>query len=160
MGLEAVRYLTDRSAVAVFSATRPHRRASSGSDGFWLATDKSEHDDNGHPDLRQPWYIEIGRRMVSRRLGTKRMPAVAMGAARGARGLQGALTKGRSSSGRDGLSAQVAASAVRIKAGRDFEPVFLIMVARWLSTVRWLMPRSAAMFLLGWPASTRSKIWR
>ena len=28
--------------------------------------------------------------------------------------------------------------------------------ARWFSTVRWLMPRSAAMFLLGWPASTRS----
>ena len=26
--------------------------------------------------------------------------------------------------------------------------------ARWFSTVRWLMPRSAAIFLLGWPART------
>ena len=32
--------------------------------------------------------------------------------------------------------------------------------ARWFSTVRWLMPRSAAMFLLGWPARTNSMIWR
>lgn len=34
--------------------------------------------------------------------------------------------------------------------------------ARWFSTVRWLMPRSAAMFLLGWPARTSSMIsrWR
>ena len=55
---------------------------------------------------------------------------------------------------------QAAASAVRTSAGRDFELVFLMMAARWLSTVRWLMPRSAAMFLLGWPARTRSKIWR
>jgi len=44
---------------------------------------------------------------------------------------------------------QAAASAVRTSAGRDFELVFLMMAARWLSTVRWLMPRSAAMFLLG-----------
>ena len=32
--------------------------------------------------------------------------------------------------------------------------------ARWFSTVRWLMPRSAAIFLLGWPARTSSMIWR
>src|SRR5688572_26983175 len=56
--------------------------------------------------------------------------------------------------------AQPAASAVRISAGRDFEPVFFMVAARWLSTVRWLMPRSAAMFLLGWPARTRPKICR
>jgi hypothetical protein len=49
--------------------------------------------------------------------------------------------------------------AVRIRAGRDFEPVFLMMAARWLSTVRWLIPRSAEMFLLGSQARTRSKIW-
>ena len=58
------------------------------------------------------------------------------------------------------VALQAAASAVRISAGRDFEPVFLMMAARWLSTVRWLIPRSTAMFLLGWPARTRSKIWR
>ena len=56
--------------------------------------------------------------------------------------------------------AQAAAIAVRISAGRDFDPVLRMMAARWLSTVRWLMPRSAAMFLLGWPARTRSRIWR
>jgi hypothetical protein len=61
---------------------------------------------------------------------------------------------------RHGLGAQAAAIAVRIRAGRDLEPVFFMIAARWLSTVRWLMPRSAAMFLLGCPASTRSKIWR
>jgi hypothetical protein len=48
---------------------------------------------------------------------------------------------------------------VRIRVGRDLEPVFFMIAARWLSTVRSLMPRSAAMFLLGWPASTRSNIW-
>ena len=58
------------------------------------------------------------------------------------------------------LVAQAAAIAVRIRAGSDLEPVFLMIAARWLSTVRWLMPRSAAMFLLGCPASTRSNIWR
>jgi hypothetical protein len=29
---------------------------------------------------------------------------------------------------------------------------FPFRLARWFSTVRWLIPRSAAMFLLGWPA--------
>ena len=53
-----------------------------------------------------------------------------------------------------------AASANRANAGSDFEPVFFMIEARWFSTVRWLMPRSAAMFLLGWPARTRSMIWR
>ena len=33
------------------------------------------------------------------------------------------------------------------------------LAARWLSTVRWLIPRSAEMFLLGSQARTRSKIW-
>ena len=49
-----------------------------------------------------------------------------------------------------------ATSASRASAGSDFEPVLFMMEARWFSTVRWLMPRSAAIFLLGWPASTRS----
>ena len=53
-----------------------------------------------------------------------------------------------------------AASAKRISAERECEPVFFMTAARWFSTVRWLMPRSAAMFLLGWPASTSSMIWR
>jgi len=42
-----------------------------------------------------------------------------------------------------------AAKANRANAGSDFEPVRFMIAARWLSTVRWLMPRSAAMFLLG-----------
>jgi len=42
-----------------------------------------------------------------------------------------------------------AASASRASAGRDFDPVRFMIEARWLSTVRWLMPRSAAIFLLG-----------
>ena len=49
-----------------------------------------------------------------------------------------------------------ATSASRASAGSDFDPVRFMIDARWFSTVRWLMPRSAAMFLLGWPASTRS----
>ena len=49
-----------------------------------------------------------------------------------------------------------ATSASRASAGSDFDPVLFMIDARWFSTVRWLMPRSAAMFLLGWPASTRS----
>src|ERR1700733_15031783 len=55
-----------------------------------------------------------------------------------------------------------AARARRISAGIEREPVFFITAARWFSTVRWLTPRSAAMFLLGWPASTRSMTsrWR
>ena len=53
-----------------------------------------------------------------------------------------------------------AASAKRISAESECEPVFFMTAARWFSTVRWLMPRSAAMFLLGWPASTSSMIWR
>src|SRR5580698_1281171 len=57
-------------------------------------------------------------------------------------------------------SSLVAAIISRASAGSDFAPVFFMMEARWFSTVRWLMPRSAAMFLLGWPAKTRSMIWR
>ena len=53
-----------------------------------------------------------------------------------------------------------AARAKRISAESPCEPVFFMTAARWFSTVRWLMPRSAAMFLLGWPASTSSMIWR
>ena len=49
-----------------------------------------------------------------------------------------------------------AASANRASAGSDLVPVFVMIAARWFSTVRWLMPRSAAMFLLGWPARTIS----
>ena len=58
-----------------------------------------------------------------------------------------------------GLVAQAAAIAVRIRAGRDLKP----LPSHWramVSTERWLMPRSATMFLLECPASTRSKIWR
>ena len=49
-----------------------------------------------------------------------------------------------------------ARSANLASAGSDFDPVLFMIEARWFSTVRWLMPRSAAMFLLGWPASTLS----
>jgi hypothetical protein len=49
-----------------------------------------------------------------------------------------------------------AASANRANAGSDLVPVFVMIEARWFSTVRWLMPRWAAMFLLGWPARTIS----
>jgi hypothetical protein len=37
---------------------------------------------------------------------------------------------------------------------------FFTVDARWFSTVRWLVLRSAAIFLLGWPATTISMIWR
>jgi hypothetical protein len=40
-------------------------------------------------------------------------------------------------------------SANLANAGSDFDPVLFMMEARWFSTVRWLTPRSAAMFLLG-----------
>src|SRR5271169_5062854 len=50
--------------------------------------------------------------------------------------------------------ASAAASARRARAGTDLDSVRLMISPRWLSTVRWLMPRSAAMFLLGWPAKT------
>src|SRR4029077_20899352 len=53
-----------------------------------------------------------------------------------------------------------AESAKRISAESECEPVFFMTAARWFSTVRWLMPRSAAMFLLGWPATPSSMIWR
>ena len=53
---------------------------------------------------------------------------------------------------------RAAASASLASAGSDFDPVFFMIEARWFSTVRWLMPRSAAMFLLGWPARTSSMI--
>ena len=33
-------------------------------------------------------------------------------------------------------------------AGRDFDPVFFMIEARWFSTVRWLMQRCVAIFLL------------
>lgn len=45
--------------------------------------------------------------------------------------------------------ADSAASARRANAGSDRVPVFRMIAARWFSTVRWLMPRSAAIFLLG-----------
>jgi hypothetical protein len=44
---------------------------------------------------------------------------------------------------------EFAASARRIGAESECDPVFFMTAARWFSTVRWLMPRSAAMFLLG-----------
>jgi hypothetical protein len=43
----------------------------------------------------------------------------------------------------------LAANARRISAESVCDPVFFMTAARWFSTVRWLMPRSAAMFLLG-----------
>jgi hypothetical protein len=42
-----------------------------------------------------------------------------------------------------------AASASRASSGSDLVPVFVMIEARWFSTVRWLIPRSTAMFLLG-----------
>ena len=56
----------------------------------------------------------------------------------------------------DNFAQPDARSANRASTGSDFDPVLFIIEARWFSTVRWLMPRSAAMFLLGWPASTLS----
>ena len=44
---------------------------------------------------------------------------------------------------------EAAASANRAKAGSDLAPILFMIEARWFSTVRWLIPRSAAMFLLG-----------
>ncbi len=44
---------------------------------------------------------------------------------------------------------RAAASARRARAGSEVDPVRFMIEARWFSTVRWLMPRSAAMFLLG-----------
>jgi len=46
----------------------------------------------------------------------------------------------------------------RPKSGNERAPDFFMIAARWFSTVRRLMPRSMAIFLLGWPASTRSMI--
>jgi hypothetical protein len=39
--------------------------------------------------------------------------------------------------------------AKRISAESECEAVFFMTAARWFSTVRWLIPRAAAMFLLG-----------
>ena len=55
---------------------------------------------------------------------------------------------------------EFAARARRARAGSEVTPVRSMMDARWFSTVRWLMPRSAAMFLLGYPATTRRMISR
>ena len=59
------------------------------------------------------------------------------------------------------LGSQIAdatAIVARTNPGMDLEPVFFIMAARWLSTVRKLMPRSAAIILLGCPSRTSSSI--
>jgi hypothetical protein len=72
---------------------------------------------------------------------------------RGLKALASRLPKTRSTA----LCAQPAARSANLaSAGSDFDPVLFIMPARWFSTVRWLIPRSAAMFLLGSPASTLS----
>lgn len=42
-----------------------------------------------------------------------------------------------------------AAIASLVNAGSDFAPVLAITAARCFSTVRWLIPRSAAIFLVG-----------
>jgi hypothetical protein len=48
----------------------------------------------------------------------------------------------------DGSSSPAdARSASRASAGSDFDPVLFMIEARWFSTVRWLMLRSAAMWL-------------
>jgi hypothetical protein len=51
-------------------------------------------------------------------------------------------------------SLPAAVTANRANAGSDLLPVRFTVEARWFSTVRWLIRRSSAMFLLGWPAST------
>ncbi len=58
--------------------------------------------------------------------------------------------------------AACAATASLARAGRDRHPVLCMIEWRWFSTVRWLMRKSAAMFLLGAPVSTRVMIshWR
>ena len=48
-----------------------------------------------------------------------------------------------------GSSSQPAARAILISEDKDFASVFRMIAARWLSTVRWLIRKSAAMFLLG-----------
>jgi len=65
-----------------------------------------------------------------------------------------AATRSSRGGGGGGASLPAAISANRASAGRDLEPVRFMILMRWFSTVRWLMPRSAAMFLLGCPAST------
>jgi len=45
-------------------------------------------------------------------------------------------------------SPHAAAIANIANSGKDLEPVFLMIAARWYSTVRWLISRSAAIFLL------------
>lgn len=46
-------------------------------------------------------------------------------------------------------SPPAAISANLASAGKDLDPVRFMILPRWFSTVRRLMPRSAAMFLLG-----------
>jgi hypothetical protein len=58
----------------------------------------------------------------------------------------------------DSALLNAATKPTRPNAGRDFDPVFFMMAARWFSTVRWLICKSAAMFLLGDPRNTRSMI--
>jgi hypothetical protein len=93
-----------------------------------------------HETIRQ-WGRKFGREFANRILSTCR--ACALGQPRDCDAVLGS-----------------AASANRISADSECEPVFFMTAARWFSTVRRLMPRSAAMFLLGWPASTSSMIWR
>src|SRR5215468_9968005 len=49
-----------------------------------------------------------------------------------------------------------AAISRRTRSEIDDASIFSMTAARWLSTVRWLISRRAAITLLGWPATTRS----
>ena len=62
--------------------------------------------------------------------------------------LQGPLTGDPSRKSSSSTLLPAARNANRVNAGRDFDPVLCMIEARWFSTVRWLMPRRAAIFLL------------
>src|SRR5262249_21363921 len=49
-----------------------------------------------------------------------------------------------------------AAISRRTRSEIDDASIFSMTAARWVSTVRWLISRRAAITLLGWPATTRS----
>jgi hypothetical protein len=93
---------------------------------------------------------DIGR--AGRRLNAA--PHLALTAASSAGRRPGGVSEAdRRYSAKVGAPSTPAANANRASAGRDLDPVFFMIEARWFSTVRWLMCRSAAIFLLGWPAS-------
>src|SRR6185437_6310162 len=72
----------------------------------------------------------------------------------------GYLTEHKPKSGSEGAGYDPAARARRISSDSEVAPVLRMIEARWFSTVRRLMSRSAAIFLLGCPAITSLRISR